>query len=224
MDLHRELSLRGIIRQDCWLTLHRSPRQIEGIFTVLVGLLLFFVLPSNPSQLNWVTPEERALAIGRKESVNVKDVGSDDVDAAYREEFRWSEVRRALLDVKNLLGFVVGFVCAGPLYSVSYFLPTVVKLINPSYSNVTAQLMSCPPYAVSFFVTITLGFLSDRWRWRYPFAVFSSLVGAIGFLVALTVPIIHTDVRYGAIILAVVGCYSGPPSYISFVQTALHCD
>ncbi|KAK0539477.1 hypothetical protein OC834_000032 [Tilletia horrida] len=38
---------------------------LEGIFTVLAGVAIYFVLPNSPSDLWWLTDEERVLAVER---------------------------------------------------------------------------------------------------------------------------------------------------------------
>lgn len=47
-----------------------------------------------------------------------------------------------------------------PLYSVSIFLPTIIKSMG--YSNEVAQLMSVPPYVTACAATVGAGFLADK--------------------------------------------------------------
>ncbi len=51
-----------------------------------------------------------------------------------------------------------------PLYSISLFLPTIVKSLG--YTNNTAQLMTVPPYAVACIFCIGGGFAADKHQQR----------------------------------------------------------
>jgi cyanate permease len=70
-----------------------------------------------------------------------------------------------------------------PLYSISLFLPTIVK--NMGYTNNQSQLMSVPPYVLGCVVTITAGFLADRSKMRGPYMIAFCLVAIIGFVMLI---------------------------------------
>lgn len=61
-----------------------------------------------------------------------------------------------------------------PLYSVSLFLPSIVKGLG--YTNNTAQLMSVPPYIVACFLCISGGYLADKLRTRGLFMIGFNLI------------------------------------------------
>lgn len=80
----------------------RSVLYSEGILSVLIATLMFFILPDNPSQAWFLTPEERELATKRIAKVKLYH-GAGPLD--------WSEVRRAFKDWKLYVR------CARPSYS-----------------------------------------------------------------------------------------------------------
>lgn len=47
-----------------------------------------------------------------------------------------------------------------PLYSISIFLPTIVK--GMGYTNETAQLMTVPPYVAGAIACISCGYFADK--------------------------------------------------------------
>jgi cyanate permease len=61
-----------------------------------------------------------------------------------------------------------------PLYSISLFLPTIVKSLG--YTNNKAQLMTVPPYVVACFFCISGGFLADRHRQRGIYMIFFNIL------------------------------------------------
>lgn len=63
--------------------------------------------------------------------------------------------------------------------------PSVTWTLSPqslnNYTTVEAQLLSCPPFACAFVVSVALAFLSDRLRWRFLTAFISFLLMILGF-------------------------------------------
>jgi hypothetical protein len=115
----------------------------EGGFTVLLGLLTFFVLPKNLSGAWFLSDEERAHAIRRMEI----DV------AGTREEgdiSNTSVVKRDFIDVvkdwKKLLIVICNITTVLPVTAFTTFLPLIVK--GMGYKGITATLMSVPPFVV----------------------------------------------------------------------------
>ena len=66
-----------------------------------------------------------------------------------------------------------------PLYSISLFLPTIVR--NMGYSNEKSQLMTVPPYVSACIITITAGYMADKMKIRGPFMLGFSLLAIVGW-------------------------------------------
>ncbi|KAL4986179.1 major facilitator superfamily domain-containing protein [Aspergillus falconensis] len=66
-----------------------------------------------------------------------------------------------------------------PLYTLSLFLPTIIKELG--YSAARAQLLTVPPYALGFVTTITVSILSERTKRRAPYIMGSSAFACIGY-------------------------------------------
>lgn len=90
---------------------------IEGVITIAIALLSFFILPNFPRTTTWLTDEERELAVWRLE----EDVGADDWLDREHQSFKVG-LKLAFGDVKMyvLVVLVFGIVAAG---TVTNFFP-----------------------------------------------------------------------------------------------------
>ena len=93
-----------------------------------------------------------------------------------------------------------------PLYSISLFLPTIIKEMG--YSNNAAQLMTVPVYIVACFCTLAGNYASDRARRRGTFVIGFQLLAILGFVLLITTGKPH--VQYAGTFLAASGKISIP--------------
>ena len=99
-----------------------------------------------------------------------------------------------------------------PLYTLSLFLPTIITELG--YTAARAQLLSVPPYAVAFILTITVAVLSERYVIRAPVIAASSSFAVIGYILLLSD---HTPgVSYLGTILAAGGIYPATAIVLSW--------
>ncbi|PKI85459.1 hypothetical protein MVES1_000357 [Malassezia vespertilionis] len=197
---------------------------LEGIFTVLVGVVCFFLLPDNADKCFWLTPIERQIAQERlqhpdmryklrpalQEAVEKTDAGMQD-EVAAPVPARSTAVRDAIRTFIDPVVWTLCFAgfCTGiNLYSIAYFSPTIVQQIN-NYSSVRAKLMSCPPYAVSFVYSVIIAFVSDYFQLRFITALPGMLLTLIGFVVIYACT--EGMERYGGLIILSAGVFSLPP-------------
>ncbi|KAJ1028371.1 hypothetical protein NDA16_001538 [Ustilago loliicola] len=206
---------------------------IEGIFTILFGLLCFWILPNDISKLWWVTPKEKKLAYARmaapvskptQDGENVPDIATTaekrvsanaDDKLEYTGKFVLREVIRTFTDPLVLLFAASGYAYATLLYSSAFFSPTIIRTLGIASTTAEAQLLSVPPTAAAFFVSITAAVLSDKYRWRWISVVCLILLSIAG--VALAYGSTVASQRYGGIILLSCGTYSIPPLGISWM-------
>ncbi|KAL2009378.1 hypothetical protein VTN00DRAFT_7572 [Thermoascus crustaceus] len=167
---------------------------LEGLFTVVFSAIAYFWVYNWPSTAEFVTPEEREF---------IKLRLKNDSDSVREESFSWESVFKAFKDVKVWL-YGLGFhTMALPMYTLSLFLPTIIKELG--YSAAQAQLLTVPPYAVATILTLIVAVLSERTRLRAPFIIGSSALAAIGYIILLAQ---HTPgVSYFGTILAAAGIY-----------------
>ncbi|EHK99674.1 putative Uncharacterized transporter [Glarea lozoyensis 74030] len=149
----------------------------EGILTVIVALTAYLFIHNYPSTAPFLTEPERTLIHARL---------AHDTDATNDEKFAWSNVRAALADYKCwMYGF--GFhTMSLPLYTLSLFLPTIIKELG--YKAAEAQLLTVPPYAVATILTLLVAVASEKTKKRAPFILASTSLAIIGYIILLTAP------------------------------------
>lgn len=154
----------------------------------------YFFIYNYPDTAKFLTDDEREVVQQRLKL---------DSDATNHEKLDWSNVKKAFTDIKCWL-YAFGFhTLSLPLYTLSLFLPSIIK--NLGYTSATAQLMTIPPYAIAFCFTITAAFLSERYRVRTPFILASSSLAILGYILLLSDP--RPGVSYVGIIFAAGGIY-----------------
>ncbi|RDW66743.1 hypothetical protein BP5796_09492 [Coleophoma crateriformis] len=169
---------------------------LEGLLTVVVSIFAYFFIHNYPSTASFITEPERAFINARLK------VSSD---ATNSEIFEWSSVIAALKDYKCWL-YGLGFhTMSLPLYTLSLFLPTIIK--NLGYTAAQAQLLTVPPYAVAAFLTVIVAVLAEKTHKRSPFILASSSLAIVGYIILLAAPIHKPGVSYFGTILAATGIY-----------------
>lgn len=200
---------------------------VEGLFTIVVAGLAYFIVPSWPAKAHQFTHRERAIIQHRLQF---------DSDAFETQGFQWSEVIRAFKS-PQIYGYCFlfhGFAFA--LYTLSLFLPTIIQSLG--YKSWQAQLLSTPvsfskrkrfskpgiamvysspsilfflillqPYAFAFIITMLTAFVSNKVKLRAPFIIGSGFIAIIGYIVLLTSP--TPGGRYVAVFICAAGVYAG---------------
>lgn len=176
---------------------------LEGILTVIVSVIAYFFIVNYPSTAKFLTEEERAYIHTRL---------SSNTDATRNEAFSWVNVRKAVGDPKVwLYGF--GFhTMSLPLYTLSLFLPTIIKELG--YTAAQAQLLTVPPYAVATVLTVLTAVASERTHRRAPFIMAGSSLAIIGYIILLTDTRPH--VSYVGTIFAAAGIYPATAIVLSW--------
>lgn len=134
----------------------------------------YFFIHNYPATAAFLSPKEKEFIQARLEA---------DSDATQAEAFAWPEVRKAFTDVKVYL-YCLGFhTMSLPLYTLSLFLPSIIKDLG--YTAAQAQLLTVPPYAFAFMSTLVLAILSERTHKRAVFIIGSSSFAIIGYIILL---------------------------------------
>ncbi|KAI9728074.1 MAG: hypothetical protein M1834_007790 [Cirrosporium novae-zelandiae] len=176
---------------------------LEGIFTCLVSLCAYHFIANYPATAKFLTEDQRVFIHARLK---------DDSDATRDERFSWSNVGEALKDPKCWL-YGLGFhTMSLPLYTLSLFLPTIIKELG--YSAAEAQLLTVPPYALATVLTVTAAIFSERLVLRAPFIMSSSFLAMIGYIILLTCP--TPGISYFGTILAAAGIYPATAIVLSW--------
>ncbi|KAL4257079.1 MFS transporter superfamily protein [Pleurotus pulmonarius] len=128
---------------------------IEGLFTVLFGLVSFILLPRSPKTTRLFTPKERD----------------------------WGEVRRAFVLPHVIMLAIIFFFSGVAFFGLAFFVPSII--VGLGYTASAAQLMSVPPFVAAFVVALSFAFVSDRYKCRGLVIITTSVIGATGFALFL---------------------------------------
>lgn len=182
---------------------------LEGLATVIIAFMSFWMVHDFPAEAKFLSKEDRARVLLRLQR--------DKQASAHDERLKLSAVTDALKDWKTYAGMLIYMGPLMPLYSFSLFLPTIIQ--NMSFTDksqvIRNQLLSVPPYALAAIATVAIGFWSDRIQRRGIFNMACGLVGSAGFimLIASTNPV----VQYIGTFLGALGIYPSVSLTIAWV-------
>lgn len=113
----------------------------------------------------------------------------------------------AIKDPKVWLYNFVFHTLSLPLYTLSLFLPSIIKSLG--YSSWQAQLLTVPPYALATILTISYAIVSERYGKRAPFIIASTCTAIIGYIILLANqhPTARPGVSYVGVFFAAAGIY-----------------
>ncbi|KAI1371991.1 major facilitator superfamily domain-containing protein [Hypoxylon crocopeplum] len=168
---------------------------LEGIVTVLVGVVAFFCITDFPREAKWLSEPEREFLL--------KKTGHDESRTV---PVTHKDVIKFLMTPKAWLGAIMYFSILVPAYSIVYFLPTIVQALG--YSTVQTQLHSVPPFAATFGFAILVAYLSDKARIRSPFILLGLAMLIAGLAILISVHgASHFSAEYAGICLAAMGSF-----------------
>ncbi|KAH9903532.1 major facilitator superfamily transporter [Xylariomycetidae sp. FL2044] len=170
---------------------------VEGLISVVVGLLAVFFLPDGFETAWWLKEDEKALMRIRQEQVKIYLGESETFDKA--------EVKLAFEDVKIWLSGACQFCADTCSFGFGTFLPVIIKGFG--YGSVRTQLLTVPVYIWASVVYIFISFMSDRFNKRAVFMVPMALVTAAGYAMQVGVPMSSTSVLYFGTFVTATGIY-----------------
>lgn len=182
---------------------------LEGLATVVVGLVAFLILVDFPATAGFLTPEERAFVIWRKKYDN-SSVGEE-------EHFEMRHLWAAVKDWQVWLHILIYMSVIAPLYGITLFLPTIINSFG--YSPAISQLLTVPPYVVATLILYVFAFFSDRIKKRYPFILAGLVLCLIGF--AINISNAPHGVKYFGTFFVVTGSYSAFPGVVAWLGNNL---
>ncbi|KAI5463965.1 major facilitator superfamily domain-containing protein [Mariannaea sp. PMI_226] len=187
---------------------------LEGIVTVVVAVIAFFVLEDFPETSRFLNEEEKAFVVFRlKYQAQAGKIGSKQVQVAEADEFAWKYVWAAFKDWQIWVNIFVywGIVC--PLYGISLFLPTIVKGLG--YTSSHAQLMTVPIYITAAILAVIAAYISDKAGKRSPFIIGFLCMMLVGFTMCISSS--NPKVVYGGIFIATCAIYPAFPGVITWL-------
>jgi MFS transporter, ACS family, tartrate transporter len=166
---------------------------LEGIPAIACGILTFLCLPSRPANAKFLTPDEKNwLAVELAHEENQK---SHHISAL-----------RALANARvwHLSGIGL-FVNIG-MYTLSFWLPQVIKLLAAGKSNVVVGTLVAVPYLVGLLAMVLISRSSDRCLERKFHAAIPAAIAGIALISGSTPHSLSSSIAL--LSLAALGIYS----------------
>ncbi len=168
---------------------------LEGLPSVVLGLLAFRFLDNSVAEARWLTPDERAVL-----TANIAN------EAAEKST---TDAMHALRDGRVWLLALIYFCLASGLYGVNFWLPTIVKGMGITDLG-QIGLVSAVPWLAAAFAMVAVARSADLRRERRYHVAVPALLGAVGL--AASVPLAgHPAAAIAALALGTCGLLSSIP-------------
>ncbi|KAJ7321236.1 MFS transporter [Mycena albidolilacea] len=198
----------GHMNQTSGLSAWRWLFILEGLPSCLSSVLIFFILPDYPETAHWLTEDEKKLAAYR-----LKDQGSK----GSSKPMTWGEAKETLTDWRLYAHYAIYFGVSPPFSSLSLFTPSIVAGLG--FKSLKANLMTVPPYAVAYVVTVATSWSADRYNARGLHAGIACIVGAAGFMASALLPADAYAHRYGCLIVGAAGSFAAIPPLLGWITS-----
>src|SRR5882724_5810812 len=147
---------------------------IEGVPSVVLGVITWFYLTDRPEKANWLTAEQKAWLSSKLET-----------EIAAKEAAQPLSLGRALASPKVLTLSVIYFGFVGALYGMQFWLPQIVKAFG--YSNAQTGFVTAVPYLFGTVAMILWARHSDASRERVmhvgaPLLLTAVALGVCGYM------------------------------------------
>uniref|UniRef100_A0A0W0FXF6 Major facilitator superfamily (MFS) profile domain-containing protein n=2 Tax=Moniliophthora roreri TaxID=221103 RepID=A0A0W0FXF6_MONRR len=178
---------------------------LEGLVTVVAGVLSFWIIQDFPDTAKFLTEAERTVVIRRLQD--------DDQISAAGEQLRWKYIKMGFLDWKTWVGSF-----AMPLYAFSLFLPSIINQLGGFAANRTvANLLTVPIYVFACIITCLVNFLADRYGRRGYFNIAFFCLGATGYIILISSR--NAALSYCAVFLATCGIFPNMPNTAAWLSS-----
>lgn len=184
---------------------------LEGLPAVLLGGIVFFVLPDGPAQASWLSPLEKTWLRQR-------------LAAEARTGNPHTRLGKALASGRLWHLSAIYFCVVMSLYGIILWLPQIMQAFG-GFSNLKVGMLSALPWVTAAVAMVLVGRHSDLRQERRWHLALSALVGALGLVLSG----LATDpwAALGALTLAAAGIESAmgpfwslPPEFLKGTAAA----
>lgn len=172
---------------------------IEGIPSVIVGVVVLLYLDDRISHAKWLTDDEKALL--------TRNIAAEDAE---KED---PPIRTVLASPRMWLMSGIYFTFVMGLYGVSFWLPTLIKQTGVA-DPFSVGLLTAIPYGAAVIAMILVARSADRTRERRWHIAIPAVAGAIG-LVLSAVWHTNTTLAMAALTLGTMGILTTLPLFWS---------
>ncbi|KAM0211482.1 hypothetical protein ACHAPA_008642 [Fusarium lateritium] len=181
---------------------------IEGIASILVAVVSYFVLPSWPHDTKFFTEQEREMAQYR---ILVSNGGIDEKVGG-----TWDGVKEAVRDPFTWFFCLMHFALV-TAQSFKDFLPSIMNTFG--FNKMTTYLIQAPPYALAYISACLIAWSCGHFMESTYHVVIPIILSAAGC--GILIGTINVAARYIGIILLVCGTYNGLNLQLSWETTVV---
>ena len=172
---------------------------LEGIPSIVVGILVFVMLDDRITKATWLTPQERQLL---EHNVDAEEATKHDLP-----------IRTVLASPRVWLMSLIYFSFVMGLYGVSFWLPTIIKATGVT-DTFMIGLLSAIPFAAAVVSMVLVSRSADRTRERRWHIALPAAAGALGLILSV-VWAHNTLLAMTALTLATMGILTTLPLFWS---------
>ena len=170
---------------------------LEGIPAILGGIAAYRLLPGRPAEARFLTTEEKAWI-------------TSDLKREERQKLATSSItaRQALVHGRVWHLTAIYFAALVGMYTMTFWLPQLVKSLSTQYSNTTVGMLVMIPYLAALPAMVLISKSSDATQERRYHAAIPLIIGGISLLM---LGVVTTDSTLLSIILwcfVAMGIYS----------------
>jgi len=176
---------------------------IEGIITIVLGLLTYMFVPDFPDKNRFLTEQQTQLILHRVE----KDRGD-----SLPDKMTWQKLRLHLSDW-TMWAFALMFMCATmPAYAIGFFVTII--LAGMGYNIRDSLLLSAPPGVFAAMCCFGFAYISDKTRKRALLIAIQTVLTIIGLVITAYAK--NNGARYFGLFLANGGASACVPGVLSY--------
>ena len=201
LSLHDVLGLRG------WQWLFG----FEGLLSVVVGVVVFFLLDAKIQDAKWLSNGEKAALSAAIAEEDAQHAASSSGQGKLN---RW----KMLLNPQILLLCGIYFAVQLSIYANTFWLPTIIKRI-PGTTDLSVGFLSAIPWVCAVIAMYFAARWQDKAKSKRPLLVAALLVAAVGTLAAA---VASPTLALVFLAVAAMGFKSASPLFWTIPQSGLH--
>ena len=210
---------------------------VEGVITCGFAIFSIIIMPNSVLKTRYLNENERKVC---QEALEVDvgvgaytyklldkqsekgtpgdsqdEIGERTLTHGHNEQFEWYEVQRGALDIQTwLTGLLYLCVCCS-LYSITLFLPTILRGVFPGATQTRVQLLTVPPFVPAAVMVLIVAWLSDKTKMRGPYIMAFLPIAIVGYIILVATK--NNDARYAAVFLICFGIYPAIPCILTLI-------
>ncbi|KAJ7486663.1 major facilitator superfamily transporter [Mycena latifolia] len=170
----------------------------EGVITIGLGVILYFLYPTSPETTSMLTEEERKLTSLRLGTLPAHEFPS------------WTQLKEVVFNPVVLCSGLFYLINNITVTGMNVFTPTILALNYPSATPVKIQLLAIPPSVCAWGFAVGLVYIAMRYQKHAVAALVGAIFTIAGYGTWLSTDATYIQTRYTCLFLNTMGGCYGP--------------